>query len=216
LVFFVDARLRLPFYLFLTPFAGYALDRAIVLWRGRRRRAVVAALAVAIAAAVATGWVVTQPTPRDRTRLASVLSIQGRLDEAIGVLEPELARERPDPYVLDHAGWIRQKGGELDAARDLYLRALERNDPALAPSRARQVRTRLAQVYEGLGNLAEARRQHDAAVASGHANAGTFYERGMFLIRGGYTEAGARDLQRAVRLDPGWEAPRAALRALGR
>jgi Tfp pilus assembly protein PilF len=69
--------------------------------------------------------------------------------------------------------------------------------------------------HERLGQIDEAAAQHDAAVASGHANAGTFYERGMFRLRRNDLAGGAQDLRQAVRLDPAWPAPRQALQFLG-
>ena len=50
---------------------------------------------------------------------------------------------------------------------------------------------------------------------SGHANAGTYYERGRFRLRRGETEGAIADLRAAARLDPAWPAPRQALTNLG-
>jgi tetratricopeptide (TPR) repeat protein len=211
LVFFVDSRLRVPFYFSLTPFAGIALVAGLDGWRAGRRLAPLGT-AVLLAATCVVGFLATRPTPRDVVRLAAVLSLEGRLDAALAVLAPELARSSPAPSVLDQAGWLLQKKGEWARARELYLRAL---DAGPAPVPARQIRTRLAQIHEKLGEHAAARAQHDAAVRGELPDAGTYYERGMFRLRRGETAGAADDLRQAVRLDPGWPPPREALARLG-
>jgi tetratricopeptide (TPR) repeat protein len=211
LVFFVDARLRLPLLFALCPYAGFAVVEGARRWRSGKGRASLALLAALVAVALVVGGVATRPTPRDVVRLASVLSMQQRVDESLEVLAPHVRGPDPDPLVLDQAGWVHQKRGDFAEARERYLAALAGD---LAPGRARQTRTRLAIVHERLGELAEAEAQHDAAIASGHANAGTFYERGMFRLRRRDFRGAERDLREAARLDPGWAAPRAALRSL--
>ena len=137
--------------------------------------------------------------------------MEQRLDEALEILAPHVRGPEPDPLILDEAGWVHQKRGDFAQARDRYLAAMTRKLP---PERARQTRTRLAMVYEKLGQFDEAAAQHDAAVRSGHANAGTFFERGMFRLRRNDLRGGVQDLREAARLDPGWPAPRQALRTL--
>jgi Tfp pilus assembly protein PilF len=70
-------------------------------------------------------------------------------------------------------------------------------------------------VHERLGEFDEAAAQHEAAITSGHANAGTYYERGMFRLRRNDPGGAAEDFRAATRLDPAWPAPRQALRSLG-
>ena len=137
--------------------------------------------------------------------------MQQRLDEALEVLAPYLDLTDPDALLLDQAGWVRQKRGDLDLARGHYVAALEGDLPAW---RLRQIHTRLAQVYEQMGRQVEAAAEHDAAVASESANAGTYYERGLFRLRNGERNGGLSDLRQATRLDPSWPAPRAALESL--
>ena len=98
----------------------------------------------------------------------------------------------------------------LDAARRRYEEALR----DLRPESARQTHTRLGQVYERLGRLERAAAQHDLAVSSGLANAGTFLERALFRLRRGDETGAAEDLRQAVTLDPSWPAPRELLRRL--
>jgi tetratricopeptide (TPR) repeat protein len=140
--------------------------------------------------------------------------MQGRLDESMAVMQPELERDDPDARLLDQAGWVRQKAQDWAAARELYRRALA--GAGLDPASAQQTRTRLAMVLERLGDPAGAREQHDLAVSSGHSNAGAYFERGMFLLRQGRTREAVRDLQESARLDPGWPAPRQVLDSLRR
>jgi tetratricopeptide (TPR) repeat protein len=212
LTFFVDARLRLPLLFALCPYAGFAVVEGARRWRSGKSRPALTLLAASVGAALVVGGLATRPTPRDVVRLASVLSMQQRLDESLEVLAPHVRGPDPDPLVLDQAGWVHQKRGDFAEARERYLAALARDLP---PGRARQTRTRLAMVYERLGQFVEANAQHDAAITSGHANAGTFYERGMFRLRRHDARGAERDLREAARLDPGWAAPRAALQSLG-
>jgi tetratricopeptide (TPR) repeat protein len=212
LTFFVDNRLRLPLLFALCPLAGFAIIEAVRRWRSGASRRWLVLLAGGVVAALIVGAAATRPTPRDVVRLASVLSLQQRLDDSLEVLAPQLDRPDPHPLVLDQAGWVRQKRGDFAQARDHYLAAL---DGDLEPRRARQTRTRLAMVHEHLGELDAAASQHDAAVASGYASAGTFYERGMFRLRRNDLRGAVQDLREAARLDPRWPAPRQALRSLG-
>ena len=209
LIFFVDSRLRLPFFFFLCPFGGFAVVEGLRLWRAGRRRLVASSLLI-LTVSLAWGTLATKPKPRDVVRLAAVLSRQQRLDESLAVLAPVVSSPNPDPYALDQAGWVLQKKGDYAAARDRYIEALERGS-----GEHRQTRSRLAMVYEKLGEIELAAAEHDAAVASDNANAGTYFERGMFRMRRGEGQGARRDLLQAARLDPGWPAPRAALRSLG-
>jgi len=211
LVFFVDARLRLPLLFALCPFAGFAVVEAARWWRcGRRRDGIV--LTTLTVAALVVGGFATRPTPRDAVRLASVLSMQQRLDESLAVLAPWLASSAADPLVLDQAGWVLQKQGNYPESRDRYVEAL---GGGLPPGRERQTRTRLGQVLEKLGEFDDAAAQHDAAVSSEHSNAGSHYERAMFRLRRNDRAGAVEDLREAVRLDGTWPAPRAVLRSLG-
>ncbi len=210
LVFFVDARLRLPLLFALCPFAGFSVVEAVRWWRFRRRRDVIL-LATLTVAALAVGGFATRPTPRDAVRLAAVLSMQQRLDASLGVLAPWLASATADPLVLDQAGWVLQKQGRYAESREHYVEAL---GGGLPPARERQTRTRLGQVLEQLGQLDDAAAQHEAAVSSAYANAGAYYERAMFRLRRNDRAGAVQDLREAVRLDGTWPAPRAALRSL--
>ena len=211
LVFFVDARLRLPFYFFLLPYAGLAVTQARQIARARGGRARVIVLGLAAVALTIVSALAARETPRDLVRLASVLSIQNRLDESLEVLAPLLQGEG-DPVALDQAGWVLQKRGDFAEARERYLAALARDLPAV---RASDTETRLGMVSERLGLLAEAKAAHDRAVAAAYADAGTFYERGMFRSRRGDAAGAILDWREAARRDPGWPAPRAALAAAG-
>lgn len=212
LVFFVDTRLRLGLLFALLPFAGLCAARAVEAWRAGRRLLPAVAALLALSG-VTAGVISTRATPRDRVRLASVLSMQDRLDEALDSLDVELASSNPDGLALDTAGWIRQKQGRLEQAQSLYRRALAAGLPA---ARVSQVRSRLARTLELSGDAASAATEHDLAVASPEANAGAWYERGAFRLRRGDPLGAERDWLEAARLDPGWEEPRRALRELGR
>jgi len=192
LLFFVDTRLRLPLLFALCPLAGHAIAEGLRHWRSRR--AVVAIAGALVLVAMLAGTVLTRPTPRDVVRLASTLSMQQRLDDALEVLAPYVDAERPDALVLDQAGWVRHKRGEFDLASRHYVAALAGELPA---SRLRQIHTRLAMVYEQMGRREEAAAEHDAAV------------------RNGERDGGLGDLKQATRLDPSWPAPREALESLG-
>jgi Flp pilus assembly protein TadD len=210
LAFFTDSRLRLPFHFFLVPLAGHAVAVSLRAWRNGRRLLPAVTGALAIVAAIG-GTLALAPSDRDAVRAAAVLSSLDRLDESLAVLEPSLRTDDPDPSVLDQAGWVRHKRGDLEHARDLYLRAIERERSS---ARVRQSRSRLAAVYEKLGATDEARRQHDLAVAGGEPSPGALLERARFAIRQEDVGAARRDLARAIELAPGWAEPRETLAEL--
>jgi tetratricopeptide (TPR) repeat protein len=211
LAFFVDARLRLPLLFVLCPLGGHALAEGLRRWRAGTQRRAIATMGVLLVAALVVGAVATRPTTRDVVRLASVLSMQQRLDESLQVLAPHVSGPAADPLALDQAGWVLQKRGDFAEARERYVAALA---GGLSAGREKQTRTRLAMVHEQLGQIDEAAAQHDAAVESEHADAGTFYERAMFRLRRQNVDGAREDLRRAARLDPTWPAPRNALRSL--
>lgn len=212
MAFFVDTRLRLPWVFALLPFAGRGAVRLFDAWRAGVGRAGIAAAAVGLLLLALLGQVIASVPVFERVRLAAVLSSANRLEESLEVLAPEIEREDADPVALDQAGWVEQRRGDFRRAAEHYARALDHGMPA---PRVAQTRTRTAQVLEQLGRLAAAATQHDLAAADPFANAGTFYERGLFRLRRGAREAGIEDLRRAARADPGWPAPRQALAALG-
>ena len=173
----------------------------------------IAAVAVLLLATSAHWLFILRPDFREDLRLASVLSRQSRLDEALALLDPWISDPNPDPLALDHAGWVRSKKGDLVAARSLYLHALELGLPF--PSREAQTHSRLATVSERLGQIEQAAAHHDAAVAVAPENAGAYQERAMFRLRRGNTDEAVADLRAAARLAPGWEEPLGVLRSLG-
>jgi tetratricopeptide (TPR) repeat protein len=204
--------LRLPLLYGLAPFAGIALEEGWNRWRSGKDRARVGVLAVTLGVLTVGGAWLTTATPRDRVRLAAVLSSQGRLDESLEALSPVLSGPQPYGLALDQAGWVHHKRGDLGEAAGRYREALAAGLPA---ARAVQTRTRLAMVLEKQGHLEDSGEQHDLAVASPEASAGTLYERGLFRLRRGNLTGAQRDLRQASELDPGWPAPRQALERLG-
>ena len=210
--FFVSTRLRLPFYFFLTPWAGLALHAGWTRVRDGRRRLAIAIVGGLLLGLSVHGAFASRATARERLRLASVLSIQGRLDESLDVLAPCLVGPGQDSECLDQAGYVQFKAGRWSEARQRYLQALEAGLPAW---RSPQVRTRLAWTHERLGEWELARRQHDLAVREPESSAGSYLERGQFLLRRGQRAAGISDLRRAAELAPGWPEPRRALREAG-
>jgi tetratricopeptide (TPR) repeat protein len=209
MAFFVSTRLRLPLLFLLCPLAGAGL--VALLTRSLSVRATAAA-GLALAATTLHWLALVPPSSRETLRLASVLSLQGRLDESLEVSRPWV--EARDPLAVDHAGWVRSKLGQLPEARALYLQALELGLPN--PAREAETHSRLASVLERLGELDDAAREHDAAVAVAPHPAGALYERGLFRLRRGRTPLAVDDLEQASRLAPGWQEPLRALAALGR
>ncbi len=221
LAFFVSTRLRIPLYFFLCPFAGHALAAGWSRWREARRagrtgagtrRALAAAAAVIVVSAAVSALASARVPDRERVRLASVLSQQGRWDEALEVLEPALRGPAPDAVALDQAGWVLQQQGRDAEAAARYRSAL---GAGLPPGRQHQTWTRLGIVLDRLDRPQEAAAAHAEAVASEGANAGTWFERGLHHLRRGDPAAARTDLERAVQLDPAWPAPREALARLG-
>lgn len=210
LLFFVSSRLRLPLLFFIAPFGGLAVVEGLRAWKEGRR--MIAATVAALLLLAAAHWLfLLEASPREQVRLASVLSRQQRLDESLAVLQRAVAEPEPDPFALDQSGWVLSKQGRWAEARDRYLRALERG---LTGARATQTRGRLATMHEKLGELELAEAMHDAAAEGGEANAGIFFERGLFRMRRGRRQGAREDFERAIELAPAWPEPRAALRSL--
>jgi len=210
MVFFVSTRLRLPFLFWLCPLAGLGAASAIERWRSgsKTTAAILLTLVVAIAA---TDLVRQRPPDREVLRLAAVLSSQDRLEESLDVMEPFLRRTEPDPALLDQAGWVHSKRGELDEALSFYERAL---GAGLNPRQEQQTLSRMAGGLERLHRLQEAAAAHDRSIAMNPAEAGAWFERAMFRLRRGDRPGAIVDLQEANRLLPEWDPPKEALRSL--
>lgn len=213
LAFFVSTRLKMPLMFFLTPFAGLAVIELWRDWKQASRRPVIVMVAVVLLV-TSVHWVFfLRPSVREELRLVSVLSRESRLDEALTLLDPLVNDPDPDPVAIDHAGWIRSKKGDLLAAQQLYMRALDLGLPS--PSREAQTHSRLASVLERLGRIEDAGSNHDAAVAVAPDSAGAHHERGMFLLRQNRPIEAMAELRSAARLAPGWDEPLRILRSLG-
>lgn len=162
LAFFVSARLRIPFLFGLTPFGGLAIAWALDRWRAPDARRAVVLLAVATMAAAAVGWMMTSPAPRDRVRLAAVLSSRGDLGEALDVLRPLTDdAAKPDALALDQQGWVLSKRGDNADAIESYRAALA---AGLPPGREASTRFRLAELLAGRGRRDEAAEELRRAV----------------------------------------------------
>jgi tetratricopeptide (TPR) repeat protein len=212
LLFFVSTRLRLPLLFFLASFAGYGVVVGFGWWRAGRRRIVLVAAALVFVLASVHWMIFAAPLPRETVRLASILSIQNRLDESLAVLEDLVREPSPDPIALDQAGYVHSKKGDLQAARSSYQRALE---VGLPPPIAIGVRVRLAFIQEKLGEPHLAAAILDDVVAAQPDDAEVWYARGMFRARQARYAAAEGDFRRAAQLRPDWPAPQEALRALG-
>ncbi len=208
LAFSVQTRLRLPLLFFLAPFGGYAIVIGWRNWRENRHRLLIGFLALILIILSIAGIMLTHPTPRDVVRLTAVLSMQGRSDEALEVLQPVLNDPTPYGLACDQAGWLHQKKGNFLEAREWYRKA---HKAGLTKERLTHSITRLAVVLEELGEMEEAGEKHDAAVASPYANAGTFYERAIYRLKTGNIEGGIQDLRKAIQLAPEWSQPQTML-----
>lgn len=210
MTFFVSTRLRLPFLFWLCPLAGLALATAVERWREGRKAAILTLAALLLAIGVADVRL-RQPSDREVLRLAAVLSMQDRLEEALDTLAPALGRAAPDAALLDQAGWVYSKKGDLDPALSFYHRALEAGLPG---SRQQQTRSRLASVLERMNRPRQAAAEHQRSIAVNLEEAGPWFERAMFRLRHGDQDGASADLREANRLMPDWQAPREALRRL--
>jgi tetratricopeptide (TPR) repeat protein len=208
LAFTVQTRLRLPLLFFLAPFGGYAIVKGWQNWKENRHRLLIGSLAGLLIILSITGIILTRQTPRDVVRLAAVLSMQGRSEEALKALQPVLDDPTPYGMAYDQAGWLNQKKGNFREARDLYEKA---HQAGLTKERMTHSLTRLAVVLEELGDMKEAGEKHDLAAASSYANAGTYYERAIFHLKTGNVEGGMQDLRKAIELDPKWAQPQTML-----
>ncbi len=209
LAFFVSTRLRLPLLYTLCAFAGHAMAAGIAAWRMERVRVSLAAGALALL--VLAGAFFERPAPRDRLRLASVLSIAGRPGEGLDILVP-CTGMHPDALCLDQRGWLLERQGSLLPAADAYRQALA---VGLPTGRAPSTHSRLAGVLERLGRPEDAAREHDAAVTDPSGGAGARVERARFRARRGDLAGAREDLHEAARLEPGWPEPTLAAQELG-
>ena len=212
LAFFVSSRLRLPLLFALVPFAAFAAVEGWKSWVAGRHRPLLAAGLLGLVLATGHWLFVASPSTREVLRLASVLSLQGRLDESQLVVEELLSAPRPDPLAFDQAGWVHYKRGEFGQARDRYLQAI---GAGLPEGREAQTLTRLGLAHERLGETRQAEAALDRAVAGAGDSGGPWFERGMFLLRQGRRGEAVRDFRRSRDLAPDWPPPREALRSLG-
>jgi len=212
MTFFVSTRLRLPFLFWLCPLAGLAVASGVARWRAGRRGAVIG-LVVLLVAIAAADLRLQQPGDRERLRLSSVLSMRQRLDESLEALAPALRRAEPDGLLLDQAGWVSFKKGEMDAALSYYRRALETGLPG---SREQQTRSRLAGVLERMNRFDQAAAEHQRSIDVDPEEAGAWFERAKFRMRRSDRDGAIADLREANRLRPDWNAAREALENLTR
>ena len=199
LLFFVSTRLRLPLFYALAPFAGHALAQGATAWRAQQSlRPRLALAAAGVAGLLLAGAAFERPAARDRLRLASVLSIGGRLDEGLQALVPCTGADA-DALCLDQQGWLLQRQDKLGPAADAYRAAVRLGLP---PGRLASTQSRLGGVLERLGQIDDAARAHDAAVLDPAGGAGAYLERARFRARRGDLDGAREDLAEAKRLEP--------------
>ena len=135
-------------------------------------------------------------SPLPQLILGQVRLAQGRLDEALGLLEPLGKQEFPLSHLHNALGEVYARRGMLAEAETAFRRALERDpDNADAHDRLGTV-LRLTQRYE------DAVYHHMRSAALQHARPATHVHLGMALARTGQIDWAVRAFEVAVELAP--------------
>jgi tetratricopeptide (TPR) repeat protein len=154
--FFVLARYRYPMVPILALFAGAALVEAIA-----RRRVLIPAIALAVAAAIFANWPIAVPDPRAATyaNLGNAMSDTGKAAEGARMLERAVAVSPNFAEAHLALGHVRLKSGDSAAAEASYRRAIELGAPQSAAW------NNLGLIAARAGRRAEAMAAFDRALA---------------------------------------------------
>jgi arylsulfatase A-like enzyme/tetratricopeptide (TPR) repeat protein len=136
------------------------------------------------------------------------LRIQGRMNEALPIIEGCVADVEGDIFARTVLGSAYLQRGELDKALEVYRRAveLEPNDETLQLG--------IAAVHLARGELEESEQAIQQALAIEPQCAGAYVSRGRVALRRQDEEQALRHFEKAIELDPGGTGP-AAYSAIG-
>ncbi len=140
----------------------------------------------------------TMASPLPRLTLGQVRLAQGRLDEALALLEPLGQEEFPLSHLHNALGQVYARRGMLSEAEAAFRRALERDDDnALAHDH-------LGTILRRTGRYEEAVHEHMRSVALQHARPNAHANLGIALARTGQFDWAIRAFELAVELAPNY------------
>ncbi len=201
-MFFVNARYRVPVDAVLILLAGHALDWLAGTLRRRRWRSAIGGLTVV----AVMGWVVSYVPPGlDRGQVQGLRAAamlywqQGDTTEAQRLLRESVRRAEETGWPVDPTTWsllgsLSLKEGDLAEARRCLENAL-RIDPATPGAR-----NTLGAILATQGHLEQAIHQFELLVQQEPTNAAAWANLGSAWARAGRIERAAQALRRATRL----------------
>ena len=137
-------------------------------------------------------------SPLPQLILGQVRLAQGRLDEALALLEPLGRADYPFSYLHHALGQVYSRRGMFDEAEAAFRRALERDDDNAAAHDG------LGTVLRRTGRYEDAVYEHMRSAALQHARPNTHVHLGMALARTGQFDWAIRAFEVAVELAPGY------------
>ncbi len=137
-------------------------------------------------------------SPLPQLILGQVRLAQGRLDEALALLEPLGRQEFPLSHLHGALGAVYARRGMLAEAEAAYRRALERDDENA------EAHDRLGTILRRTGRYDDAVFHHMRSVALQHARPAAHANLGIALARTGQFDWAIRAFEVAVELAPGY------------
>ncbi len=149
-------------------------------------------------------------SPLSRLILGQVRLFQGRLDEALAILEPLGREDFPLSHLHNALGQVYVKRGMYTEAEGAFRRALERDDDNA------EAHDSLGSILRRTGRFEEAVYEHMRSAALQHNRPGTHVHLGMALARTGQFDWAIRAFEVAVELAPNFVFPHRCLMHLYR
>ncbi len=135
-------------------------------------------------------------SPLAQLTLGQVRLVQGRLDEALALLEPLGQQEFPLSHLHNALGQVYAKRGMLAQAEAAFRRALDRDDDNA------EAHDHLGTVLRRTGRFEDAVYEHIRSAALQHSRPATHVHLGMALARTGKFDWAIRAFEVAVELAP--------------
>jgi len=204
--FFVTARYRAPLLPGLAVLAACGAGALLQAVRRAQRRRAVWLGAVAVAAFVVSYVDFLGVDRVDEVeahyRVATAYQNRGDLEQALAGYDHVLRLDPGHALAAAHAAQCEQQSGRVQAAVDRYERLLQTHPDYVAPL------VNLANIAWANGQPESAERYFEAAIAADPWFAQAYGYYGMFLASRRAPRRAVPPLQKALRLDPAWEALR--------
>jgi tetratricopeptide (TPR) repeat protein len=205
-VFFVSARYRAPLLPGLAVLAGCgarAFVRAL-LQRRVRRLAAMTALGTSAFIVSRVDWyhVARIDEVEARYRVATAYQNRGDVQQALAGYDHVLRLDPGHVLAAARAAQCEQQSGRVQAAIERYERLVQAHPDYVDPW------VNLANIAWAHGDAESAEHYFEAAIAADPWIAQSYGYYGMFLASRGESRRAVSNLQKALRLDPAWEALR--------